>query len=279
MANITPTTAAVFIPEVWSSDTLRFVRRNLVLANLVKRYDSDFKNGGDILHIPQLAEVAARTKSAGSDVTYDAATETELTLTVGTQAYFAFVLEDIVKVQSRTDLREEYTSAAGYALAKKIDSDIAGLYSGLSQSVNAGDALDDADVITAIEKLDSADAPRDGRAFVIHSEQLADLRNLDKFTRYDATGQQGVQTGRNNGLIANVYGVDVYNSNNVTEAASVIHNLMFHRDAFALAMQTAPRTEAEYSVDKLGWKVAQWCLYGKGELRDAFAVDVQVNSP
>ena len=44
---------------------------------------------------------------------------------------------------------------------------------------------------------------------------MADLRALDKFTRYDAVGKQGVQDGRNNGLIANVYGVDVYLSNNI----------------------------------------------------------------
>lgn len=281
MANVTVTTGANFIPEIWAGDILRHTRRNLVLANLVKRYDQDVANFGDTIHVPQLAEVSARSKSAGTDVTYDAATEDKVTISIDQHKYFAFVVEDIVKAQSKFDLRDEYTSAAGYAISKAVDSSLAGLYSGLSQTVNCGAAMEDSEVIAAAEYLDAADAPRDGRAFVIHSEALADLRGLDKFTRYDATGAKGVQAGNNNGLIANVYGTDVYLSNNiVNEAGSpdYIHNLMFHREAFALAMQVAPKTEAEYSVDKLGWKVASHTIYGVKELRDAFAVDVRLNS-
>lgn len=281
MANVTTTTAAVFIPEVWSSEIFRHVRSNLVMANLVKRFDSDVKNGGDVIHIPRLAEVTARTKSAGTDVTYDAATENEYTITINKHKYYAFVLEDIAKVQSRYDLREEYTRAAGYAIAKTVDSDLLALYTGLSQTQDAGAAIDDADVIGAIQFLDVADAPRDNRSFVIHPEAMADLRNLDKFTRYDATGQQGLQTGAKNGLVANVYGVDVYMSTNVAEEAgspNFLHNLMFHKEFAGLAMQMAPKTEAEYSVDKLGWKVAAHEIYGLSELRDTFAVDVRLNS-
>ena len=135
MANVTPTTAAVFIPEVWSADIMRHTRRNLVLANLVKRYDNEVKNGGDVIHIPRLAEVTARSKSAGTDVTFDAATENEYTITVDQHKYFAFVIEDITRAQSRTDLREEYTQAAGYSIARAVDTSIASLYSGLSQTV------------------------------------------------------------------------------------------------------------------------------------------------
>lgn len=281
MANVTPTTGANFIPEVWSADIMRHTRRNLVLANLVKRFDGDVKNGGDIIHIPRLAEVAARSKTPGTAVTFDAATEAEYTITVDQHKYFAFTVEDITKAQSRTDLRSEYTEAAGYALAKAIDSSIAGLYTGLSQTEAGGAAITDANIISAIEKLDAADAPRDNRSFVIHSEAMADLRGLDKFTRYDAVGKMGVQDGRNNGLVANVYGVDVYMSNNVVEVAgtpNVLHNLMFHKEAFGLASQVSPKTEAEYSVDELGWKVAAHTLYGVNELRDTFAVDVTLNS-
>lgn len=279
MANVTVTTGAKFIPEVWAAEVMRHTQKNLVLANLVKRFDTDVKGMGDVIHIPRLAEVTARSKSAGTAVTFDAATEDEYTITINQHKYFAFTVEDIAAVQARADLRSEYTTAAGYAVARAIDTTIAGLYSGLSQSVSAGAALEDSEVITAVEYLDAADAPRDNRAFVIHSEALADLRALDKFTRYDATGAKGVHT--NNGLIANVYGVDVYLSNNIAiEDASpdLVHNLMFHKEAFGLAQQVAPKTEAEYSVDELGWKVAAHTIYGASELRDTFAVDVQINS-
>ena len=281
MGNVTPTTAAKFIPEVWASDIQKHVKANLVLADLVKRADADVAQYGDTVHFPFLAEVAARDKTAGSDVTFDAATEAEIVLDIDKHKYFAFVVEDIVKAQSKYDLRSAYTEAAGYAVAKAIDSSIAGLATGLSQTVSAGAALEDADVISAIELLDAGDVPRENRAFVIHPEAMSDLRALDKFTRYDAVGQQGVQAGRNNGLVANVYGIDVYMTTQVTTTAGtpdLLNNMLFHRDAFVAAIQVAPKVEAEYSVDKLGWKVATHTIYGVKELRDAFGVRVTLQS-
>lgn len=281
MPNVTTTTSAVLIPEVWSADILRATESNLVMANLVKRYDADVKNGGDVVHIPNLANLAAADKSAGTAVTFQANTETENTITVNKHKVTPFLVEDIAKVQSRYDLRGEYTSKAGYAIAKAIDSDLLGLYSGLSQSVAGGSGITDANVISAIEYLDVADAPRDNRSFVIHPEAMADLRNLDKFTRYDATGTAGLQTGAKNGLVANVYGVDVYMTTNVVEVAGTpnsLQNLMFHKEAFGLALQQAPKVESEYSVDYLGTKVAAHTIYGVAELRDAFGVKVTLNS-
>lgn len=281
MGNVTPTTAAVFVPEVWAADIQKHTKANLVLADLVKRADADVAQFGDKVHFPFLAEVSARDKSAGTDVTFDAATESEIQLDIDKHKYFAFVVEDIVKAQSKYDLRAAYTEAAGYAMAKAIDSSLAGLATGFSQTVSAGAALEDADVIDAIQTLDAGDVPRENRAFVIHPEAMADLRALDKFTRYDAVGQAGIQAGRNNGLVANVYGIDVYMTTQVTTSAGtpdLLNNMLFHRDALVAAIQVAPKVEAEYSVDKLGWKVAAHTIYGVKELRDAFGVRVTLQS-
>ena len=281
MANVTVTTAANYIPEVWAADIQKHTRANLVLANLVKRADADVAEYGDTVHFPFLAEVAARDKSAGTDVTFDAATEAVVDLNIDKHKYFAFVVEDIVKAQSKYDTRGAYTEAAGYAIAKAIDGSLAALATGFSNTITAGAALEDADVIDAIQTLDAADVPRENRAFVIHPEAMADLRALDKFTRYDAVGKSGVQDGRNNGLVANVYGIDVYMTTQITESAgtpNLLNNMMFHKDALVAAIQLAPKVEAEYSVDKLGWKVATHTIYGVKELRDNFGVRVTLNS-
>ena len=49
--NITATMAASgqFIPEIFSKEIIVARENNLVLANLVDRYDSDVKNAGDII--------------------------------------------------------------------------------------------------------------------------------------------------------------------------------------------------------------------------------------
>ena len=281
MATVTPTTNAVFIPEVWSANILAATEDNLVLANLVSRWDADVKQAGDVIHIPNLANVTAVTKTPGTPLTAAANTETEDTITVDQWKAVYMVIEDMTKAQSNYDLMKLYTDKIGFALAEAIDTSIAGLYSGLSQSVSAAAALEDSEVITAVGYLDAANAPRDDRAFVIHSEVMADLRGVDKFITYDNTGSKGVQTGAANGLVANVYGVDVYMSNNIVEAAgtpNILHNLMFHKEAFGLALQKAPSVESDRSLSNVGDELLGQTLYGVAELRDTFGVDVQVNS-
>lgn len=281
MANITTTTADKLIGEVWSTEVLEEIQQNLVLADRVRRFDRQLRSG-DVLHIPVFGGSTALQKAAGTAVTYEADTETEVNITINQHWYNAYLLEDIVKIQTNYDLRRIYTEQSGYAVAKAIDTSIAGLHAGFSQNVAAGAAIEDAEILTAVEFLDIANAPRDNRSFVVHAEAMSDIRALSKFTYADEAGfNRGVQVGGNNGRVANVYGVDVYMSNNVVETAgapNVLHNLMFHRDAIGLAVQKRPTTESEYSVDFIGTKVVTHVLYGLSELRDTFAVDVELNS-
>lgn len=281
MANMTNTTHAVFLPEVWSNEILDEVEANLVLANLVTRKDMDVAKAGDTVHIPTVAGLTANDKTAGNSITYEADTETEITLSIDQHKVAAFELEDITRVQADYDMRKIYTARAGYAVAKALDTELADLHSGFSQGVSAGTALEESEVITAIEFLDNADAPQTDRSFVVHPEAMADLRAIAAFTRYDATGNKGVAGGGNNGLVGNVFNIPVYMSTNVATVAGtpdVIHNLLFHKEAMALAKQYGPKTEAQYEVDDLAWKVAVQCIFGVTELRDTFAVDVELES-
>jgi hypothetical protein len=101
---ITTTTAAKFIPDVWSMEVLRATEDALVMAPLVKRYDSLVKERGDTIHIPSLSNLTANDKSANTQVTLQAVTETETTIDINKHKEASFLVEDIVKVQSNYDL-------------------------------------------------------------------------------------------------------------------------------------------------------------------------------
>lgn len=278
-ANMTTTTEAVFIPEIWSKDVNDALEKELVMANLVWRVDNLVSGGGDTVHIPNITNLTAKTKSASTDIEYEAPTEDSTTLTIATHKYAGIKIEDIAKVQSSYDLRSIYTNRMGYAIAQAIDTALMGLYSGLSKSVSAGAGLEDSEIISAIEKLDVDDVPRLGRNFVFHSEALADMRGISKYTEFQFTGDRGAATA--NTQIASLYGVPVYISNNCVEAAgtpNLLHNLLFHKDAFVAAIQMQPTVVSEYSVDSLATKVATQTIFGVAENRDAFAVDIQLNS-
>lgn len=278
MANTTNTTAANFIPEIWTGEVQEAFHNELVMANKVLRLDDETKGGGDTLHIPQVTELSAGDKSAGTDITYSANTESKIDVSINKHKYTAFLLEDITKLQASYDLRSLLTKEISRSVAEQVDSDLTGLYSGLSQTVSGGTALDDADIISGIEKLDDANTPQSERFYVVDAAGMADLRGVDKFTQYQISGEKGVTVGGNGGMVANVYGVDVFMSNNiVTTGGTTVthHSLLFHKEAFILAKQQDIKVEAEYSVDALGWKVAAHCVYGVAEYRDTSAVDVQ----
>lgn len=289
---MTITTGDVFIPEIWSRETQRAVEATLVLANLVKRFDSELTDGGDILRVPLVSNLTANAKAANTQVTLNAPTETQFTMNINRHFEASYLVEDRLKVQSKYNLLEQYSGKAGYAIGVQIDSDLAGLYSGLSQTVgNSTTDITDANLVRAIQYLDDANAPQTERYFVIKPAGLAHVRLIDKFSRWDAlgispnpaSGAGGLSNGSSvvrrigpNGFVGTLYNVEVYMSTNLTEEAGtsdVVHNLLFHKEAFALGMQQKPRMQFQYKQEYLGNLATTDAIWGFAEYRDTFGVD------
>jgi hypothetical protein len=264
----------------------------LVLANLVKRFDSDVADAGDTLHVPKVSNLTAYAKTANTQVTLNAPTEGEFTMSINRHFEASYLVEDRLKAQSKYSLLEQYSPKAGYAIASKIDSDLAGLYSGLSQTVgNSTTDITDANLVRAIQYLDDANAPQTDRFLVIKPAGLAHLRLIDKFSRWDAlgivpnpaSGAGGLANGSGvvrriapNGFVGTLYGIEVYMSTNLTEesgTSDTVHNLLFQREAFALGIQIKPRMQFQYKQEYLGTLATTDALWGFAEYRDEFAVD------
>lgn len=99
--SFTTTTSAVFLPTVWSREVVRSTENALVAAGLVKRYDYLVQGRGQTIDIPNISNAfTARSKSQGTDVTDDNATETQTQITINNWYYNSFIIEDIVSVQS-----------------------------------------------------------------------------------------------------------------------------------------------------------------------------------
>ena len=98
MANVTPTTAAKFIPEVWKDAILDYAERAFRIRNQVTNV-SDLVSG-DTVHVPRVSEETAAAKSAGTAVTYSANTDGEASISIDQHAYEAKRIDDIVRVQS-----------------------------------------------------------------------------------------------------------------------------------------------------------------------------------
>jgi N4-gp56 family major capsid protein len=271
MANMTVTTKANFIPELWSKETIKAVEKNLVVANLVWRFDSEAKNG-DTIHIPNVSNFTAQDKTAGVTTTPQATTEGKIDLSINTHKEVTFVLEDIAKVQASYDLMGIYTQKAGYTIAQAIDTSLTALASGFSQTKGTFNTAITTDVVLdSIELLDLADVPQDERYFVFQPDVKRDLLDIDRYVSVDFVNQKGVT----NGMIGELYGIKTFMSTNVLKSGSNTSNMMFHKQALALALQQAPRAQSDYHLPDLGWRVTVDAIYGVVETRDTFGVLVK----
>ena len=292
--HVTNTTGATFIPELWSDEIIAAYKQNLVMANLVSKMSFKGKKG-DTLHIPKPTRGAAALKAASTQVTLQAATESEVQVLVNKHYEYSRLIEDITETQALASLRKFYTGDAGYALAKQVDTDLIQLGRGAQggngtiaydKAVIASDgttlytgsneaAITDAGIRKVIQTLDDADVPMDGRCLVLPPVARNVMMGLARFTEQAFVGETGGGNTIRNGQIGNVYGVMVYVSTNCETATGDARiGMMFHKDAFVLAEQLGVRSQTQYKQEYLGTLFTSDMLYGVKELRDEASVAI-----
>ena len=298
---VTVTTAATFIPEVWSDEIVAAYKKNLVAANLIKKMNFKGKKG-DTVHIPAPTRGDASAKAANTQVTLIAATEGEKTVAIDQHWEYSRLIEDIVEAQALASLRQFYTDDAGYALARKVDSTLiqlgrkvqggsgtnaySGAFSGADgttayvAATNTGSgALADAAIRRSIQRLDDQDVPMDGRFLIVPPSTRNTLMGINRFTEQAFVGESGNANTIRNGEIGNVYGVPVFVSTNAdTTSGSTATRvcLMGHKDFAVLVEQMGVRTQTQYKQEYLGTLFTADVLFGCDELRDGAAVALAV---
>jgi N4-gp56 family major capsid protein len=296
--HVTNTTAATFIPELWSDEIVAAYKKNLVLANLVNKMPMSGKKG-DTLHIPKPTRGSAAAKAAETQVTLQAATETEVTVTIDKHYEYSRLIEDITEAQALASLRRFYTDDAGYALAKQVDTDLfalgksfgdsdgadyihsnsfyidasTGLTAYAADTVAPADVFTDAGFRAAIKELDDQDVPMDNRYIVVPPSARETIMGIDRYMSSDFVNGRGV----NNGQIGQLYGIDVYVTSNcpVIETAAAndastvdtVGAMLFHKDAMVLAEQVGVRSQTQYKQEYLATLFTSDTLYGVQVIR------------
>lgn len=284
-SQMTKVSGDVFLPEIWSPEVLRAAENALVMAPLVKRFDSLVTQRGDTINIPNLSNLTATSKSANTQVALQAPVETNTQILLNQHYESSFLVEDILKVQSNYDLMSEYTSKAGESIARRVDTDLLAEYTNFTNTDvgTYGSDITDPVVLAAIEAVDLANAPMEDRAFVIYPTQKTALSRIDKFVKVDYLGQYQsptvVRTGPNSRYLwGDIYGVPTYYTKQISSTAGTptqYHNILFHKEAVALALQQAPRTQSAYILEYLGNLVVVDVIYGIKTIRATFGIEVR----
>ena len=290
------TNAATFIPEIWSDEVVAAYKKNLVLANLVRKMSFKGKKG-DTLHIPKPTRGTATAKAANTAVTIQADTETEVQVLVNKHFEYSRFIEDITEVQALASLRSFYTEDAGYALAKQVDDELialgqtfgngttswihsnsyyidasTGLTAYAADTVVPADVFTDAGFRRLIQLMDDADVPMDGRKFAIPPSLRNAIMGIDRYNSSDFVDGRGVQ----NGQIGSLYGIDIFVSSNMPVIETAAENtagdgvkaaLLFHTDTMVLAEQLGVRSQTQYKQDYLATLYTADTLFGTKVVR------------
>ena len=285
---VTKATAKTFIPAIWSDEIIAAYEKSIVMKPLVKSIKMSGKKG-DTIHIPMPTRSDANVKAAEKQVTLIANTEGEKVITIDQHWEFSKLIEDIVEKQALSSLRSFYTSDAGYALARKVDSDLISATDGWDFSIDSlggnpgssadphveGNALEFCDQAfrDAIQLLDDADVPMENRKLVIPPSARNQIMGIDRYVSSDFVNGRGVV----NGKIGELYGVDIYTSTNLTaNAAGEKPCLLFHTDALVMAEQMGIRTQTQYKQEYLADLMTADTLYGFDVYRPECGVQIWV---
>ena len=264
------------------------------MANLVRKMNFKGKKL-DTLRIPMPTRGSAYSKGAATQVTIQATQDTDKTVVIDKHFEYSKLIEDITEIQALSSMRQFYTNDAGYALAKQKDTDLIQLgrsfnggagtavYANAfiggdgttaynSASTGNASALTDAAIRRTIQRLDDVDAPMDQRYLVIPPSSRNTMMGLSRFTEQAFVGESGGGNTIRNGLIGEVYGVEVFVTTNC-DTASVASGtapriaLMFHKDAIVLAEQLDVRSQTQYKQEYLATLYTADTLYGVKLLR------------
>jgi hypothetical protein len=272
LADVTITTAALYIDQVWSPELNRAIQYDVVIAALFDDKSALVDQHANTINLPSRHNLTANAKAAGTALTPQAITETQqqfvLPMTNGHRA-IAQEIEDIAEIQSRYDIRSETTVAGAYALARQMDVDAASLFAAVTNSSGTSSAeLTDDNLILARTLLRNNAAPRPWY-IVVPPATYSGFLKLEKFTNMLYIGESTEGTAVEEAKVGRMYGADVYESQLLAGSAPAATGAFWSKTHYFKAIQRQPTTHTWYSPLDLAWIVSMDCIYGMFERLEA----------
>lgn len=268
----TNTTLAGHIPLVWSAKMNGFYKDQLKAAAFFTDLSSDLAGGAKSVYIPNMKEMTAYSKSNATAVTVNNPTTNYQTLTVDTWYETSFAIEDkdAEQVKKSYNLQEALAKDAAFATAAAYEDAILALFVSFSQTVGtSAAALADSNIRRAIQYLDEAKCPQEGRAFFLTPKQVwSDLQSIDRFSLLvNTAGADPVLKGH----IGYLYGIPVIMSERISATNGSANSCLAHKDAIVHA-STIMRVQSNYIPQYLATLTTADVVYGVVENRDTSGV-------
>ena len=249
-----------------------------IIRPLVRNYDMT-GTPGLTAQVPIYPAVSASGVTDGADLdnTSFATSKKEIT---ASEIGVMVTLTDLLEEASNDDTAAAVGRQLGQAMAEKVDTDLAGLFSGFSNTVNkTSAAVTVQDLFKASAILRANNAQQNG-AFVcvLHPYQAYDLKN--QLTNAGSTMSHNLSDVGNRaleqGFIGRIAGIDVFESNVVTggDSAGAYYGAVMTQDALGYMVKRSMRIETQRDASLRATEIVGSMAYGVSELFDAYGVAI-----
>jgi hypothetical protein len=254
-------------PTIWHASLLENLHQNtFVIPTLNRQYEGDIKNGGEAVKITGFTQPTIGTY-AGS-ITRQALTDSSQSLTIDQKRYYAYLVDDVNKVQAAGSF-DAFQRDAGAGLADTAEDYV--LTTMLSGGTSAGTtavttgALADSAVVAIRTALVKAKVPTSDRFLAVNPEAAAFLMNASN-SLFKAN-ESGSDQALRNGVIGNYRGFTVVE----TPSASLANSskpvfIGYWGRAFAFAEQLVQQ-RVNPALDAFGDQIDGLHVYGAKALR------------
>ncbi|MDO5432973.1 P22 phage major capsid protein family protein [Eubacterium sp.] len=209
---------ATFIPTIWSARLLANLDNNHVATNFVNRdYEGEIKQKGDKVKINSVGEITIGDYTGAKIGDPETLTTSDQELEINQGKFFNFSVDDVDKVQAAGPLMDKAMQRAAFGLSdvndKFIFTTIEAGATALSSTAIALTASNVYETLVSIRTLmDKNNVPMTGRKVAVPPEAYALLLLDDRFVK---TGGTNAEATLKNGLVGEVAGFQVFESNNL----------------------------------------------------------------
>jgi N4-gp56 family major capsid protein len=247
-----------------------------VIRPLVRNYDMT-GTPGLTAQVPIYPAISAGNLTEGTDITSGTAFDATSAEIVCSEKGALVALSDLSREAATDDVAAAIGRQLGDAMAKKVDTDLAALFSGFSNQVGSGAAeITVQDLFKAAATLRNNNAPgpyvcvlHPYQAYQIKS-QLTNAGNTNMVNPSDI-GNQALRDG----FIGNIAGMQVFESTVVSgDSAGAFVGAAMSQDALGYVVKRNMRIEEQRDASLRSTEIVGSMAYGVKEIFDAYGVGI-----
>lgn len=278
MANETTSTTISELYTEIVAEALFVASEQSIMRNLVRNYT--IIGGGKSVEVPIYSTVSAAAVAEATDLSNTAVNPSSVTITAS-EVGIMTTLTDLARNSAARNVAGDIGRLFGEAIARKMDADLAALFTGFSteKGPGAGAELTIQDLFEAATELRANNAP--GPYYgVFHPKQIFNVKKslTNTFAGTSNIPDLGNEAMRA-GFVGQIAGIQIFESSNISvDGLDDSIGGVFSQDALGLAMMQDLKIESQRDASLRADEIVATAVYGVGELHDSYGVKLTADT-